>query len=155
MAVVRCRRGDERHQDVLELAVGVPFHVFQQGLQQQDVMQIKSMQIHKGHARLNTHTPPVYIHFPLTTEAVIPSISSFIRSWLFFFCKKAVNTLYFDHEQQGAATHSASGFLISLTDELPLSTASVGENVNHHLLFGAWGQTRWVDKHEDQAPVSL
>lgn len=37
----------------------------------------------------------------------------------------------------GKESHSASGFFISLTDELPLSTASVGENVNHHLLFGA------------------
>lgn len=70
MAVVRCRRGDERHQDVLKLAVGVAFHVVQQGLKQQDVMQIKSMQIHKGHMLLQTHQSHVSIHFPLVTEAV-------------------------------------------------------------------------------------
>lgn len=83
------------------------------------------------------------------------SSSSFIHFWFFFVSKKAVSMFYIDHEQQGAVTHSAGGFLISLTDELPLSAASVGENVNHHLLFGAWGQTRWVDEHEEQAPVSL
>lgn len=49
--------------------------------------------------------------------------------------------LLFQHKT-GAPSYSASGFLVSFADELPLSAASVGQNVDHSLLFGTWNDMK-------------